>query len=226
MSAVSRMETEPYFSGFPSSYCVVQIDKISQVMGNSAFVYSGNPFPMPFVKNNTSRSNRVRLAEFDIEIVFSGRDFPQIGQPIVATITVNMVNLIRPASVNDRPCNPMGLIVDLAECPATIAVVQIAKRLFASKCAVPGVTALLLLTLQIVEHLNVTLAPVQLAGIRIIAEKLAANFWRDIGTFSHDAVLSHWGQDGVRGATRSSSVLYAMNDNYIQEHYICRGRRA
>ena len=88
-------------------------------------------FPIPLAEVDPLQSGRVGLVGATVEHVLTLSDLPQIGEAIVSSATVDVIELIRrPSAMNDNPTNYMGPLNVLLECADEISAYDVGKRDF------------------------------------------------------------------------------------------------
>lgn len=187
MTAMIGVESKTAFGSFSRGYGVFNSVVATEVKYAPACTNLRRPLLFRRRPRDAYNAAGVVARQRNVHLIFGARDTPEIGDAIVMADAIDVVDIGHwPFSVVYCPCNavcPEGL-PEYSTLPIPIMVAR--KRLTHRPPTVPQTaTALILLYGWKVKQIWGSLFPKQLARLRLIAEQLAAQFWRDNRAVSH-----------------------------------------
>lgn len=163
-----------------------QIDAITTIPDISA------PLSSILVPRHPRASAGVGRGPPDISPVRFMRHGAKVRNSIVGGVPIDVVHIVTwfgPFSVRDSPHDAISPVLQVQYTTDFVTPGIRSKCFFTCVSGIPDGTMPLCL-----KHLARPRLPKQLACFGLVAKQLAAQFGRDIGSVSHGAVLSHYGQ--------------------------------
>lgn len=134
-----------------------------------------------FVPSDANMAGLVIGRALHVSLIFSPRNRPQIAKSIIRPHTVDVINLIGPFAVNNRPNDALGAEIAPKNGARPVAVRQRRESLFSGVLGVPCTAAMLnAMRRSSTEKISGPREPIQFPSIGVIAEQLSQQFRRDI----------------------------------------------
>lgn len=159
------------------------------------------PFVQLLAPSYAGHATPVVDAFLGVARIFSRRGPPQVNEPIVACVAINMINTIkRIVSICNYPCNAMKAIMFIKNGSAVIPVVPRGEGSFPRPSRIPSARYIFGgASLSAIKPRGTAKLPSQKSGFRIIVKQLPENFLRWNGLVS-GLGARHWsGHQGFSG---------------------------
>lgn len=173
------------------------------------------PFSTRLEPSNTNMPTPIRRNGF-VARVFPITDIAKILEPVIGWIAVYVVNLIRPIAMNNGPdyaVSQLHSATNRAKAPPSLANGSKSLALGVARIPVPAFPIGGAADRR--KHLGCSRPPIQFPGLRLIAEQLATQFWRDIGSVSH-ARSFRVGSGRRSGCNPFAARVHSKNGGILQ----------
>ena len=182
------VEPQSRFCSIPGGYCIRHFRKHTYLTRGTASPQTHPPFSRrcapayPYLTRSVPRGSALVAA------VFGAGHRPQIFQPVVCPVMIDVVHLLGPLAGVQHPHELVGLIFNASYAYFEVPVPTFTTSFLAGEALVPSLSRS-----RIREIAFRPAFPIQNPRARIVSEKLLQALLTDISVFDHDAVPSRWG---------------------------------